>query len=173
MHLRGHDAELSNCVWNFDCSQIATGSLDGSARLWDVRRHECAHTMFGHRNEEILDVCFDAPGRRLATASSDGSAKVWSTRQQQVAADGFQEEGLQLAHMLGHGDEVSKVCFNPAGNLLLTASADRTACLWDANTGRLAQTLSGHSSEVFGGAFSYTGDAVVTVSKDNTCRVWR
>lgn len=28
MELKGHTAELTNCIWNFDCSMIATSSLD-------------------------------------------------------------------------------------------------------------------------------------------------
>lgn len=175
--LRGHEAELSSCVWNFDNMLIASGSLDGSARVWDLRRPtEAWQTLLGHRSDaEVLDVCFDAAGRRLATAGSDGTAIVWCTK---LAAGDHRTAteatgGRQLARMRGHRDEVSRVCFNAAGNLLLSASADRTACLWCTRTGRMAQMLGGHTQEVFGGAFSYAGDAVVTVSKDNTCRVWR
>lgn len=100
MELNGHTAELSNCIWNFDCSLVATGSLDHTVRLWDLRHVESAHCLAAH-NDEVLDVCFDYPGRRLATASNDCTAKVWD-----LTGD-FQ----LISAMTGHLDEVSKVIF--------------------------------------------------------------
>lgn len=100
MSLRGHTAELSNCIWNFDCSMIATSSLDTSARVWDLRNFNCMHTITGHR-DEILDICFDYTGKRLATASSDCTAKIWDV------SSSFD----LLAIMSGHNDELSKVIY--------------------------------------------------------------
>ena len=40
-----------------------------------------------------------------------------------------------IAVLEGHDGEVSKVCFNPQGQRVLSGSADKTARLWDANTG--------------------------------------
>lgn len=97
--LRGHTAELSNCVWNFSCDRIATASLDSTAQLWDVRRLDVPfHNITGHR-EEVLDVCFNSTGCQLATCSSDCTARVWDIR----------GDLLQLSVMEGHKDEVSKV----------------------------------------------------------------
>lgn len=98
MDLRGHTAELSNCIWNFDCSMVATSSLDTSARVWDLRNLNCMHAITGHR-DEVLDICFDYAGRRLATASSDCTAKIWDV------SSAFD----LLAVMSGHTDELSKV----------------------------------------------------------------
>lgn len=140
-----------------------------------------AHILDGHR-DEVLDVAFDYTGRRVATASSDGTAKIWD------ATTNYK----MLALIVGHTDEVSKVCmsqgnhfrkkysffylqicFSPPGGVVLTASSDRTAKLWDSNTGKNLQTLAGHDSDVFSCAFNYAGDAIVTASKDNTCKIWR
>lgn len=65
------------------------------------------------------------------------------------------------------------MCFSPAGGLLMTASADKTARIWFTDNGICSQILSGHDSEVFSCGFSYSGDVVVTASKDNTCKLWR
>lgn len=98
MELRGHAAELSNSIWNFECSMVATSSLDATARVWDLRNVACSHAINGHSNE-VLDVCFDLTGKRLATASSDCTAQVWDMT-----------GAIQLlAIMAGHVDEVSKV----------------------------------------------------------------
>ena len=96
----------------------------------------------------------------------------------------------------GHTQEVSKVCFNPQGTRVLSASADSTARIWDLQRGICEQTLEGHTDEIFGCAFNYEGDMIVTglfswidflswitrslialvvkrtASKDITCRIW-
>lgn len=98
MELRGHSAELSNCIWNFECSMVATSSLDAAARVWDLRNLQCMHTITGHK-DEVLDICFDYPGKKLATASSDCTTKVWDV-----------SSAFDLVSVMGgHLDEVSKV----------------------------------------------------------------
>lgn len=161
--LRGHTAELSNCVWNFSSTLIATGSLDRTARIWDMRRLDQQLHLVSTHSDDVLDVSFDAAGKLLATCSSDCTARVWS----------LEPELEMLSLMAGHMDEVNKVCFSPSGCMLLTASADNSARLWITETGQCSQVLSGHESEVFSCAYSYAGDAILTASKDNTCRVWR
>lgn len=96
--LRGHSAELSNCVWNFPSNLIATSSLDSTARLWDLRHSDCFFEITGH-HDEVLDLAFDYSGKRLATCSSDCTAKIWD-----VSGD-----ISLLSVMAGHSDEVSKV----------------------------------------------------------------
>ena len=52
----------------------------------------------------------------------------------------------QLLHRLaGHSRAVASVRFSRKGSLLASASADKTAKLWDAQTGRLLHTLEGHA----------------------------
>ena len=66
-----------------------------------------------------------------------------------------------------------QITFNPQGTLVMTASADKTARLWDPETGECRQILEGHTDEIFSCAFNYEGNTIITGSKDNTCRVWR
>jgi len=44
--------------------------------------------------------------------------------------------------LIGHEGEISKVAFNPQGVRILTASSDKTARLWDVETGDCLQVLS-------------------------------
>lgn len=74
--------------------------------------------------------------------------------------------------LAGHSDEVAGARFSPDGRLAATASKDRTACVWDAATGRLLAKLEGHEAKVSSALFSPDGRWVITASSDRTARVW-
>lgn len=44
----------------------------------------------------------------------------------------------------------------------MTASADKTARLWDPETGACKQVLEGHTDEIFSCAFNYEGNTIIT-----------
>ena len=53
----------------------------------------------------------------------------------------------------------------------LTASADKTAKLWDAASGKLVVSFD-HQDEVFQAAFSPDGARILTASADKTAKLW-
>jgi len=70
-----------------------------------------------------------------------------------------------------HTDRVISAVFSPDGQRILTASADKTARLWDLSGKQLA-TLQGHTDEVYSAVFSPDGQRILTASQDGTARVW-
>ena len=63
--------------------------------------------------------------------------------------------------------------FNPDSKRVVTVSADKTARLWDADTGeQLGLPLVGHTDIVSSVAFSSDGRRIVTASWDKTARLW-
>jgi hypothetical protein len=61
--------------WSPDGARLATGSLDGTAKVWDAAGGRELLTLKGHAGEVI--VSWSPDGARLATGSYDGTAKVW------------------------------------------------------------------------------------------------
>jgi WD40 repeat protein len=77
-----------------------------------------------------------------------------------------------LSKLEGHTGGVFHAVFSPDGWLVVTASDDKTARVWNAANGQLLATLEGHTGSVFHAAFSPDGQRIVTAGVDKTARVW-
>ena len=69
-------------------------------------------------------------------------------------------------------EPMNSAAFSPDGKLIVTASSDKTARVWDVNTGKEILSLVGHTGYVYFAAFNRDGKRIVTASSDKTARVW-
>ncbi len=79
---------------------------------------------------------------------------------------------LDLKTLKGHTDDVDAVAFSADGKRIVTGSSDKTAKVWDAQTGQVTLTLNGHTNFVTAVCFSPDGKRIVTGSWDKTAKVW-
>jgi WD40 repeat protein len=132
----------------------------------------------GH-TDSVLSVAFSPDGKKAVTGSADNTIRIWDAESGSAT---FGKELKRLGKTVkvfrvsvpasGHAGYVNSVAFSPDGKKIVTSSSDKTARIWDAETGRELKKLKGHTEEVIPVAFSPDGKKVVTGSFDNTARIW-
>ena len=127
-----HVASLEGMSSTFsrDGSLLASGSFDGTVKLWDVATQDYIAALEGH-TDGVWSVAFSPDGSLLATASSDSTVKLWNVQTKE-----------SIATLEGHRWEVSSVSFSPDG-LLLVSESFGTIKLWDVGTQENIVTLEG------------------------------
>jgi WD40 repeat protein len=118
--LVGHEDWVRGVAIDEDGNLLVSGSLDNTARIWDLRSGRLLHILDGH-DDWIYDVAFSPDGRTVATASNDMSVRLWN-----VATGG---ELLALRHK-GH---VYSVRFSPDGRTLAAGTNEHATYLWSVN----------------------------------------
>jgi ferric-dicitrate binding protein FerR (iron transport regulator) len=150
---------------------IATGSLDGTAKLWDPTGNRLLATLvpgFGN----VIDLAFSADGQVLTILSHDEKSgrmtlTGWDpvTRKQRWIVDEFQAD-----HRI----------FSPDGAMLAAANRqNRSVTLWDLATGKKTQVLDGNANEfteilrnVFSLAFSHDRQTLAIDSSSGLVTIW-
>jgi WD40 repeat protein len=117
----------SAAVFSPDGLRIATGSPDGTARLWDVATGTQIR-LFNTPGSSVSAVAISSNGMVLASGASDGIVRLWNTSNGQLL------RSLQLEFNPG---TVTDLNFSPAAGELLVAWADGVLRTFDPTTGEL------------------------------------
>jgi WD40 repeat protein len=157
---RGHSESVLAVAYSPDGLTLATGSGDGSVKLWDVSKKIVRATLQGH-GAQVESVTFSSDGKTLASAGWDRTVKLWDV------ATGKIKNTLQ-----GHRSSVMAVAFAPDGRTLASGSFDRTVKLWDVLTAKERRTLEGHSEAVRSLTFSPDGMTLASGSADGKVGLW-
>ena len=79
---------------------------------------------------------------------------------------------LQTVIQRGHDQAVLSVAISPDSNYVVSGSRDRSAKLWQVNTGREVRSFLGHEGSVNCIDFSSDGKFIITSSGDRTAKIW-
>ncbi len=73
---------------------------------------------------------------------------------------------------IGHTDFINSTQFSNDGKKIVTSSKDRSAKVWDTETGNLLVELLKHRRQVLSAEFNHDNKKIVTSSEDSTAILW-
>ncbi|KAJ1752520.1 SCF ubiquitin ligase complex subunit cdc4 [Coemansia sp. RSA 1821] len=96
---------------------VASGSYDGTVRVWDVTTGECIHQLEGHMSK-VYTIVLDPDHHAIFSGSMDGMIRVWNW-----------DTGACLRILRGHLTLVGLLALRHGA--LVSAGADTTLRVWD------------------------------------------
>ena len=160
--LEGHTEVVYAVVWKPNSRELATGSLDKTARIWNGDTGQCTHTIKDHA-EGVMGVAYSPDGKLLATGSLDRSAKIFDTT-----------TWKRQSALTAHQDGVTHVAFNQNGTRLATSSLDKTVRVWTIKPGTIENPdrTMGEGDSINACVFSNDGNLLVWGASNNVVKVF-
>jgi WD40 repeat protein len=153
----------------------ASAGDDFALRVWDLGRRVCLNTCKGH-----IGWVVSTQVRRVA-AAADGAGRMRAHMLAPQPACGARAAAsiarTRASPAVARACMCARACvlfvqFLGRSHMLVSASHDATARVWDAWTGDCVAVLQGHAARLNSVVASRSGSLIVTCSDDNTARVW-
>jgi len=162
MTLAGHENDVSSIVYSPDGEILASGSKDGTVRIWEMRTGEQPMLPLRSDDGSIWSILFSLDGSNIVSGTESGVVCLWMLLAGQA----------HVRRLVGHAAAVLSLAYSPDGSLLASASGDTTLQLWDIEAGELSEVIRGHSAAVNSAAFSPDGRTLASGSDDGSIRLW-
>ncbi len=117
--LRGHEQAVRSVTVQPDGARIATGSDDGTVRLWDAGSGELEATAAGH-GDVVAAVTFAPDGLRLASGSHDETVRIWRAGTGKLERT-IEEHGADVLALAFSGDGAQLASGDAAGVIVVSA----------------------------------------------------
>ena len=155
--VEAHTSAVNFVAFPRDEGTLASGSRDGTVKLWDVATQQDITTLTARANS----VAFSLDGTTLASGSYDGTIELWNVVTQQ-----------NIGTFEGHTNQVSSVALSADGTIFASGSYDGTIELWNVVTQQNIGAFEGHTNQVSSVALSADGTILASGSYDGTTKLW-
>lgn len=168
--LRGHSHEIRCLAFNGDGSQLASGSLDKTLRVWQIGTPlETSQVRYCFQGDEIAvrAVVFSPDGKLVASGGADFVGRVWD----------LQRGDLKLL-LPGHTKGINSLAFSPDSRTCISGGDDLTIRVWNMQTGQTRIVLQGHTGWIRTLCFrppdpeGHAPTLLATGSDDRFVRLW-
>jgi WD40 repeat protein len=117
----GHTGWVNNVAFSPGGLLIASGSIDGTVRLWEVQTGKEIRRFKG-RTGEVSDVAFSPHGRWIASGGVDKTVRLWDV-----------QTTKEIRRFEGHTGWVTSVAFSPDEHLIASGGEEDHPALERAN----------------------------------------
>ena len=155
--LKGHNGGIKALVFTPDGKTLASGSKDGTIRLWDTTT---GNQIISFDSDLSTALAFSADGKTLASTHNKG-IKLWDIT-----------TGSELRTLKGDIGICYTLAFSADSNILASGSHDGTILVWDVATGSQVATLKGHNNWIKALTFSSDGKTLASGSQDGAIFLW-
>ena len=136
--LKPHTSPVVTSAIDRTGTLLATGGADGIVKVWDIQGGYTTHTLHGH-GSIVSALCFftasdqkqkGQSGYRLASGDESGKIRIWNLETRKV-----------VSILDSHVSVVKSVAYDEGSKMLLSASRDKTAILWEVGTWKAKVTI--------------------------------
>lgn len=133
------------------------GGEDLRIKMWSKTGKEISSFQKTDTERNFYIAGLSKDGQQIAINFSKNTLNLWGM------------DGKLLTKLIGHTDAINDIAFNHEGNLIVSASDDKTARLWQID-GKLLQTLQ-HKDKVNSISIS-SKNLIASASNDKTIKLW-
>lgn len=190
--LKEHKMAVSCCTFSPDGLQLASGSFDGTIKLWSIlHRSEIktlsvslfstdvsqvikmtvlsalAKSIVKFNPTFVMSVNYNTAGTQLVTSHGDSKVRIWNL-----------VTGVIEMTFSGHSNRVNYACFHPNNRQVLSCSNkggknDDCLILWDCTNGQIIRQFICEENVTNNCAhFSLDGRTVIAACADKTIKIW-
>jgi WD40 repeat protein len=102
------------------CNYLASGSYNGTIKIWNAKTGELISTLTGH-TRAVISISYSPDGKYLVGSSKDGFINLWDIASLSVI------KNLDIINP----DEIITVSYSPNGKQLAAASTDKGLQIWE------------------------------------------
>jgi WD40 repeat protein len=169
--IKGHSNQITCIDISADNTQLASGSLDHTARIWNMDTGKLVAGPFKSK-DWVGAVRFSPDSKKLAVMSWTGSClEVWDVQSQKL--------DVRIGTNFGGAITYAPVFWTNDNKTIIAAFSftedvpAKTVYEFDASTLETVGTpFEGHTEVVTGLALSFRGALLASASDDNTIKLW-
>jgi len=167
--LKGHTSRITVLCFSPDSSKLASASLDGTVRLWDVIAGKEIMKLETTEGYEVVRS-FTASGDQILTTTKSGLTRIWDLCSRNVV---FSKECLAKSNRqvksyftMDNTKIISTAWFNDKQD------EQTQVRVWHSETGQELISFAEHRSAVMAVAVAPAGDIIASGSSDGMLILW-